>query len=57
VQFGDKEVVLGKRYTPVDAAGIYVPGGQAAYPSTVLMNAVPAVVAGVKRIVMVTPPW
>jgi len=56
VQFGDKEVVLGKRYSPVDIAGIYVPGGKATYPSTVLMNAVPAMVAGVKRIVMVTPP-
>jgi histidinol dehydrogenase len=56
VQFGDKDVVLGKRYCPVDIAGIYVPGGKATYPSTVLMNAVPAVVAGVKRIVMVTPP-
>ncbi|MCS6815339.1 MAG: histidinol dehydrogenase, partial [Cyanobacteria bacterium] len=56
VQFGDHDVVLGKRYTPVDRAGLYIPGGQAAYPSTVLMNAVPAVVAGVKRIVMVTPP-
>jgi histidinol dehydrogenase len=56
VQFGDKDVVLGKRYSPVDIAGIYVPGGKATYPSTVLMNAVPAVVAGVKRIVMVTPP-
>ncbi len=56
VHFGEKDVVLGKKYTPVDIAGIYVPGGQAAYPSTVLMNAVPAIVAGVKRIVMVTPP-
>lgn len=56
VQFADDEVVLGKRYTPVDRAGLYVPGGQAAYPSTVLMNAVPAKVAGVPRIVMVTPP-
>ncbi|MGI0487365.1 histidinol dehydrogenase [Pantanalinema rosaneae CENA516] len=56
VQFGDDEVVLGKRYTPVDRAGIYVPGGQAAYPSTVLMNAIPAKVAGVPRIVMMTPP-
>ncbi|AFY73599.1 histidinol dehydrogenase [Synechococcus sp. PCC 7502] len=55
VQFGDKNTVLGKRYSPVDIAGIYVPGGKATYPSTVLMNAVPAVVAGVKRIVMVTP--
>jgi histidinol dehydrogenase len=50
------DVVLGKRYSPVERAGIYVPGGRAAYPSTVLMNAIPAKVAGVKRIVMVTPP-
>lgn len=56
VQFGEDEVVLGKRYTSVDRAGLYIPGGRAAYPSTVLMNAVPAVVAGVPRIVMVTPP-
>lgn len=56
VQFYDQDVVLGKRYTPVDRAGIYVPGGRAAYPSTVLMNAVPAKVAGVPQIVMVTPP-
>ncbi len=56
VQFGEDQVVLGKRYTPVDRAGLYVPGGLAAYPSTVLMNAVPAVVAGVPNIFMVTPP-
>ncbi len=56
VQFGEDGIVLGKRYTPVDSAGLYVPGGRAAYPSTVLMNAVPAQVAGVQRIVMVTPP-
>lgn len=56
VQFKEDEVVLGKRYTSVDRAGIYVPGGRAAYPSTVLMNAIPAKVAGVSRIVMVTPP-
>lgn len=56
VQFGEDEVVLGKRYTPVDRAGIYIPGGRAAYPSTVLMNAIPAKVAGVPRLVMVTPP-
>jgi histidinol dehydrogenase len=56
VQFGEDEVVLGKRYTPVDTAGLYVPGGLASYPSTVLMNAVPARVAGVSRVVMVTPP-
>lgn len=56
VKFGDSEVVLGKRYTPVDRAGLYVPGGRAAYPSTVLMNAIPAKVAGVPRIVICTPP-
>jgi histidinol dehydrogenase len=49
-------VELGWRWTPLEAVGIYVPGGRAAYPSTVLMNAVPAVVAGVERIAMVTPP-
>lgn len=56
VQFQDDDTVLGKRYTPVDRAGLYVPGGRAAYPSTVLMNAIPAKVAQVPRIVMVTPP-
>jgi histidinol dehydrogenase len=56
VNFAEDEVVLGKRYIPVDRAGLYVPGGRAAYPSTVLMNAVPAKVAGVPKIVMVTPP-
>lgn len=56
VQFKNDDVVLGKRYTPVDRAGLYVPGGQASYPSTVLMNAIPAKVANVPRIVMVTPP-
>lgn len=56
VNFAEDEVVLGKRYNPVDRAGLYVPGGRAAYPSTVLMNAIPAKVAGVPRIVMVTPP-
>ena len=48
--------LLGRRWRPVERAGLYVPGGLAAYPSTVLMNAVPAKVAGVKRLVMVTPP-
>ena len=56
VQFCDDQVVLGKRYTSVDRAGLYVPGGQAAYPSTVLMNAIPAQVAKVPKIFMVTPP-
>jgi histidinol dehydrogenase len=47
---------LGWRWGPLEAVGVYVPGGRAAYPSTVLMNAVPAQVAGVERIAMVTPP-
>ncbi|OUX71975.1 MAG: histidinol dehydrogenase [Synechococcus sp. TMED90] len=46
---------LGRRWRPVQAAGLYVPGGRASYPSTVLMNAVPARAAGVERLVMVTP--
>ncbi len=46
---------LGARWSAVDAAGLYVPGGRAAYPSSVLMNAIPAKVAGVERIVIVTP--
>ena len=46
---------LGHRWTPVEAAGLYVPGGLAAYPSSVLMNAIPARVAGVSRLVMVVP--
>ncbi len=49
-------VELGWRWTALEAVGVYVPGGRAAYPSTVLMNAVPAKVAGVERIAMVTPP-
>jgi histidinol dehydrogenase len=48
-------VELGTRWTPVQSVGLYVPGGTASYPSSVLMNAVPAKVAGVKRIVMVVP--
>jgi len=52
----DREgVELGTRWTPVASAGLYVPGGTASYPSSVLMNAVPAKVAGVRRIVMVVP--
>ncbi len=46
---------LGQRVTPLDRVGIYVPGGKAAYPSTVIMNAVPAEVAGVREIIMVAP--
>ncbi len=55
VTFEENGVVLGKRYTAVTNAGIYVPGGRASYPSTVIMNAIPAQVAGVERLVMVTP--
>lgn len=47
--------VLGQQITPLDSVGLYVPGGKAAYPSSVLMNAIPAKVAGVKRLVMVVP--
>lgn len=48
--------MLGQKVTPVDSVGIYVPGGTASYPSSVIMNAVPAKVAGVQRIVMAVPP-
>jgi len=48
--------ILGQKITPLDSVGIYVPGGTAAYPSSVIMNAVPAKVAGVPRIVMAAPP-
>ncbi len=51
----DDGVTLGWRWTAVDAAGLYAPGGRAAYPSSVLMNAIPAKVAGVSRLAMVTP--
>ena len=49
-------VVLGQRITPIERVGLYVPGGTAAYPSTVLMDAIPAKIAGVENIVMTTPP-
>lgn len=52
----EKGIILGQKVTPLDSVGIYVPGGKAAYPSTVLMNAIPAKIAGVGRIAMVTPP-
>ena len=55
IQNGDG-IIEGQRVIPVDRAGIYVPGGTAAYPSTVLMDAIPAKLAGVPEIVMVTPP-
>lgn len=48
--------ILGQKITALDSVGLYVPGGTAAYPSSVLMNGIPAKVAGVERIVMVTPP-
>ncbi|HEY3026412.1 MAG TPA: histidinol dehydrogenase [Pyrinomonadaceae bacterium] len=49
-------VILGQRITPIERAGLYVPGGTAAYPSSVVMNVVPAQVAGVRRILVTTPP-
>jgi len=49
-------IILGQKVTPIGAVGVYVPGGKAAYPSSVLMNVIPARVAGVERIAMVTPP-
>ena len=49
-------IVVGQKIIPVDRAGLYVPGGTAAYPSTVLMDAIPAKIAGVREVVMVTPP-
>ena len=49
-------IVLGQKVTPLDSVGIYVPGGKAAYPSTVLMNAIPAKIAGVRNIAITTPP-
>ncbi|MBD5499696.1 MAG: histidinol dehydrogenase [Lachnospiraceae bacterium] len=49
-------VILGQKILPVEISGVYVPGGKAAYPSSVLMNVLPAKVAGVKRIIMTTPP-
>lgn len=49
-------VLLGQRYIPIEKVGLYVPGGTASYPSSVLMNALPAKIAGVERLVMTTPP-
>lgn len=56
IETRDDGVILGQRVTPLASAGVYVPGGKAAYPSSVLMNIIPAKVAGVERIVMTTPP-
>lgn len=56
IQQKEMGIYLGQRVLPLQAVGIYVPGGRASYPSSVLMNAIPAKTAGVSRIVMVTPP-
>lgn len=57
IDFDDEsQVVTGQKILPMDRVGIYVPGGMAAYPSSVLMNAIPAKIAGVSEIIMVTPP-
>lgn len=56
VKFEENDLVIGKRYTPVERAGLYIAGGKVAYPTAVLMNAIPAKVAGVPRIIIVTPP-
>lgn len=53
---GENGTVSGQKITPIEKVGIYVPGGTASYPSTVLMNAIPAKIAGVSEIIMVTPP-
>lgn len=52
----DNGTILGQKITPISISGVYVPGGKAAYPSSVLMNVLPAKVAGVSRIIMMTPP-
>jgi len=52
----EEGVLLGQKVTPLDSVGVYVPGGKAAYPSTVLMNVIPAMLAGVPNIVITTPP-
>ncbi|SMC09245.1 histidinol dehydrogenase [Nitratiruptor tergarcus] len=53
--FEENGTILGQKVTPVERAGLYIPGGKAAYPSSLLMNAIPAIVAGVKDIVVTTP--
>ncbi len=55
LDFEDSGIVLGQKVSSVDRAGLYIPGGKAAYPSSLLMNAIPAIVAGVKEIVVCTP--
>ncbi len=49
-------IILGQKITPIERVGLYVPGGTAAYPSTVLMDAIPAIIAGCKEVIMVSPP-
>ena len=52
----EEGVVLGQKVMPIENVGLYIPGGTAAYPSTVLMNAIPAKIAGCRRIVLISPP-
>jgi histidinol dehydrogenase len=56
LNFEEQDIVLGQKVTPMERVGVYVPGGKAAYPSSVLMNVIPARVAGVEEIIMVSPP-
>jgi histidinol dehydrogenase len=55
LDFEDNGTILGQKVTPVDRAGLYIPGGKAVYPSSLLMNAIPAIVAGVSEIIICTP--
>ena len=55
IDFESNGTILGQKVTPVDRAGLYIPGGKAAYPSSLLMNAIPAIVAGVEEIIVCTP--
>ncbi len=55
LDFEENGNILGQKVTPLDRAGLYIPGGKAAYPSSLLMNAIPAIVAGVKEIIVCTP--
>ncbi len=55
VDFEENGTILGQKVTPVERAGLYIPGGKAAYPSSLLMNAIPAIVAGVEDIIVTTP--
>lgn len=54
--YEEEDIILGQLVRPLERVGIYIPGGRAAYPSTVLMNAIPAKIAGVKEVIMITPP-